>query len=68
VLWRRPGFVSGKMPLASVQAISANTTSQLQLIPMRIPRMRPSGMLVVTSRFVPARLFPDTQRNHLADD
>ena len=43
-----PGFVSGKTPLASVQVISAKTTSQLQLIPIRMPAMRPSEMLSPT--------------------
>jgi hypothetical protein len=41
-------LVAGKIPEASVQRIRAKTTSQLQLTPIRIPKIRPSSKEVVT--------------------
>lgn len=41
----RSGFVEGKTPVESVHTKSANTTSQLQWMPTRIPAILPSSRL-----------------------
>jgi hypothetical protein len=40
-----PAFVSGKIPVASVQTMRAKTTSQLQFTPKRTPAIVPSVRL-----------------------
>ena len=54
----KPGFWEGKTAAARDQTMSAKTTSQLQLIPIRIPAIRPSWIVGFTMRNLEEGAWP----------